>query len=167
MMWDILERIRVEDPVSENEHVFKSDNETICCWKLEVQSLEFRKADDCNHINVVELEAAIDRWEVHLFFRTAYRPSGNEIVKSHHRKIKSMEERGNVSQLVTVFWYNMSPRSGEVDESVPQRVVFKYEWWLPSKLSRCFMEVRDEVYVKPPNARCAAQWKRAIVMVVN
>ena len=31
-----------------------------------------------------------------------------------------------------VFWYNVSPRAGQDENSVPQRAVFRYEWRYPA-----------------------------------
>ena len=74
------------------------------------------------------LKRALDNWGVQRFFRAAYRPSGNGIVERHHRTIKAMAERGSISPMEAVFWYNMSPRAGQDENSVPQREVFCYEW---------------------------------------
>lgn len=71
--------------------------------------------------------------------------------------------------------YNMLPQSGLNKESVPHRVVFRYEWQYQSKPSECpaekrepvFVEVGDEVWVKPPKACCISQWDRGIVTTVN
>ena len=61
-------------------------------------------------------------------FRAAYRPSGNGIVERHHRTIKAIAERGKISPLEAVYWYNMSPRSGIDPSTVPQRAIYRYEW---------------------------------------
>ncbi|GAB1600614.1 uncharacterized protein LOC115212112 [Argonauta hians] len=54
-----------------------------------------------------------DKWGVRQFFRAAYRPSGNGIVERHHRTIKAAAERSNISPMEAVFWYNMSPKTGQ------------------------------------------------------
>ena len=78
------------------------------------------------------LKRALDNWSVRRFFRAAYLPNGNEIVERHHRTIKAMAERGSISPMEAVFWYNMSPRAGQAENSVPQRAVFRYEWRHPA-----------------------------------
>ena len=64
------------------------------------------------------LERFLDKWKVRRFFRAAHQPSGNGIVERHRRTIKVMAERGDISSLVAVFWYNMSPRFGQNANSV-------------------------------------------------
>ena len=67
------------------------------------------------------LKRALDNWSVRRFFRAVCRPSGNGIVERHHRTIKTMAERGSISPMEAVFWYNMSPRAGQDENSVLQR----------------------------------------------
>ena len=107
------------------------------------------------------LKRALDNWSVRRFFRAAYRPSGNGIVERHHRTIKTMAERGSISPMEAVFWYNVSPRAGQDENSVPQRTVFRYEWRHPAvqpKLKdhakEATVEVGEEVWVKPADGRC-------------
>lgn len=115
------------------------------------------------------------KWQVRPFFRAAYRPSGNGIVERHHRTIKAMAERGRITPAEAVFWYNMSPRFGQDSGSVPQRSVFRYDWRHPAagpQLKREEEEIEtikvgDEVWVKPPHARCTTRWQKGIVTGVN
>ena len=74
------------------------------------------------------LKSMFDKWKVKHFFRAAYRPGGNGIVERHHRTIKAIAERGRISPAEAVFWYNVSPRAGQSEGSVPHKSVFKYEW---------------------------------------
>ena len=121
------------------------------------------------------LKELLDRWKVRRFFRAAYRPSGNGIVERHHRTVKSVAERGRISPLEAVFWYNMAPRIGQEETSVPQRGVFRYDWRHPCAEPRLegevegpeSIEVGDEVWVKPPNARCTTQWGRGRVTDIH
>lgn len=108
------------------------------------------------------------------FFRAAYRPSGNGIVERHHRTIKAMAERGRITPAEAVFWYNMSPRSGQNVDSVPQRLVFRYDWRHPAAATLVKKEdevgtikLEDEVWVKPPHARCTTRWQKGIVTGLN
>lgn len=85
-----------------------------------------------------------------------------------------MMERGHISLLETVFWY-MSPQSGQVEESMPHRMILKYEWQHSSKPSRCpveerrsiFTEVEDEVWAKLPKAYCTSWLTKGKVTAVN
>ena len=121
------------------------------------------------------LKEALDRWKVRQFFRAAYRPSGNGIVERHHRMVKAVAERGQISPLEAVFWYNMAPRSGQEEASVPQRAVFRYDWRHPCAEPQPegdsegpeSIEVGDEVWVKPPNACCTTQWGKGRVTGIH
>ena len=121
------------------------------------------------------LKEMLDRWKVKRFFRAAYRPSGNGIVERHHRTIKAVAERGRISPLEAVFWYNMAPRSGQEEASVPQRAVFQYDWRHPCAEPQLegeregpdSIKVGDEVWVKPPHARCTTQWGKGWVTGIH
>lgn len=114
------------------------------------------------------------KWNINSFYRAAYRASGNGIVERNHRTIKAIAERGRLNPVEAVFWYNMSPRSGQSEGSVPQRSIFTYDWRHPSvepassnKTEAASVRVGDEVWVKPPSARCTERWKRGTVTNIN
>ena len=72
------------------------------------------------------------------------------------------------------FWYNVSPRAGQDENSVPQRAVFRYEWRHPAvqpKLKdhdkEATVEVGEEVWVKPADGRCTAHWQKGVVTAIN
>ncbi|GFO06854.1 Gag-pro-pol polyprotein [Plakobranchus ocellatus] len=67
-----------------------------------------------------EMSVLLEKWNTHPFYRAAYRASGNGIVERHHRTIKSIAERGRVTPLDAVFWYNISPQSGQDESTIPQ-----------------------------------------------
>lgn len=121
------------------------------------------------------LKDVLDKWNIVRFFRAAYRPSGNGIVERHHRTIKAMAERARVTPMEAVFWYNMSPRTGQDERTVPQRAMFRYEWRHPSMMPEAVrgdgeavsIKIGDEVWVKPPNVRCTTQWGRGTVTEVH
>ena len=111
------------------------------------------------------------RWRIRPVFRAAYRPSGNGIVERHHRTIKALAERGNISPIEAVYWYNRTPRQGTSLDSVPHRAIFRYDWRDPvgleddedGEIETCKFNVGDKVWVKPPNARCVTQWNKGVV----
>lgn len=115
----------------------------------------------------------LDKWNVSRCFRAAYRPSGNGIVERHHRTIKALAERGRITPMEAVFWYNMAPRSGLEATTVPQRAVFRYEWRHPSKISvgetkgTATINIGEEVWVEPPDAKCTSQWRKGKVTDVH
>ena len=117
----------------------------------------------------------LDRWGVRSYFRAAYRASGNGIVERHHRTIKTMAERGGISPIMAVFWYNCSPRRGQDSASVPHAGVYKYVWRNPEVAcsgplqegAGQRVEIGDEVWVKPPTPRCTTQWKKGVVTGLN
>ena len=121
-----------------------------------------------------KMDSFLKRWNVQPCFRAAYRPSGNGIVERHHRTIKAIAERGRISPLEAVFWYNMSPRTGQLEDSVPQCAVYRYTWRHPAavplaKEAEVTSTIKrgEEVWVKPPGAGCTSQWQKGTVTEVN
>lgn len=122
-----------------------------------------------------EMSQLLNKWNIQSFFRAAYRASGNGIVERHHRTIKAMAERGDVNPVEAVYWYNMSPRDGQKDGTVPQKSIFDYEWRQPGVQPDISVDeaatgkivVGDEVWVKPPQSRCTTKWKKGEVTSVN
>lgn len=116
-----------------------------------------------------------EEWGVTLVFRCAYRPAGNGIIERHHRTIKRMAARSGRSPLDMVYWYNVSPKSGTEEASIPAKSLFSYQW-KPVRIA-CPEEaigrndagspekpsVGQWVFVKPPHARCTDQWPRGKV----
>lgn len=41
---------------------------------------------------------------------------------------KVLAERAQETSVEALFWYNMSPRSGQGERTVSQEAAFKYEW---------------------------------------
>ncbi|GAB1602697.1 hypothetical protein Ahia01_000549600 [Argonauta hians] len=121
------------------------------------------------------LRQTLERWKVRPYYRAAYRPNGNGIVERNHRTIKAMAERSQISPQEAVFWYNMTPRVGQADETVPHRAVYGYAWRHPdvpppepeTDEGEPAVTVGEEVWVKPPSVRCTSQWGRGIVTGVN
>ncbi|GFO16631.1 hypothetical protein PoB_004313600 [Plakobranchus ocellatus] len=123
--------------------------------------------DNATAFRSEEMSVLLEKWNTHPFYRAVYRTSGNGIVERHHRTIKSIAERGRVTPLDAVFWYNMSPRSGQDESTIPQRSVHRYTWRHPevkthlrrndTPSGRGMLTVGDEVWVKPPDSRCTSQ----------
>ena len=121
-------------------------------------------------------EEMCSEWRVQRYFRAAYRPQGNGIIERHHRTIKSIAERANITPGKAVFFFFCTPRRHLEEDSVPYRSVYSYEWRNSMKSSDDGMEsgagvanvkVGDEVWVKPPNSRCTTQWERGVVTGLN
>ncbi|XP_043247110.1 uncharacterized protein LOC122394343 [Amphibalanus amphitrite] len=108
------------------------------------------------------------QWNIRQRFRAAYRPSGNGIVERNHRTIKRMAARGGITPLKAVFWYNLAAKDGSDPSTAPSRGIFTYRWRHPEAqpkdpaLSEERMtheyRVGDQVWVKPPGARCTTRW---------
>ena len=103
-------------------------------------------------------------WKIRSYYRAADRPGGNGIVEWHHQTVKAIAERGGISSEEATFWYNMAPKVGQRDDTVPHRSVFNYEWRHPVDTSQKINEqgpariqIGEEVWVKLPNARCTTQ----------
>ena len=149
------------------------------CAELEKIFLERGPVDEILMDNATAFRSDVfynflRKWNIQSFYRAAYRASGNGIVERHHRTIKAVAERGRIDPVEAVFWYNMAPRSGQDENTVPQRAIFKYNWRHPSVVpeqerfgGRSTVQVGEEVWVKPPDARCTSQWKKGIVTGVN
>ncbi|CAE1259502.1 unnamed protein product [Acanthosepion pharaonis] len=112
----------------------------------------------------------LDKWKTRQYYRAAYSPSGNGIVERNHRTIKVIAERGGISPAEAVFWYNMSPKSGQREDTVPHRAVYTYQWRHP-RVGSCLtrsdgpesIRIGEEVWVKPTGARCTTKWTRRMV----
>ncbi|XP_068200690.1 uncharacterized protein [Palaemon carinicauda] len=118
----------------------------------------------------------LSRWNTVRVFRATYRPGGYGIVKRHHRTIKAIAEKGGISPIEAVIWYNSTPRSGQDESSVPQLPVYRYEWRYPSVVPNgtdtsqdkpLLIKMGEEVWVKPSNAHCTTQWRKGTVTHVN
>ena len=130
--------------------------------------------DNATAFRSVEMGDLLRRWKTMPFYRAAYRASGNGIVERNHRTIKTIAERGQVSPTEAVFWYNMAPRNGQKDLTIPHRSVFSYCWRHPEVEPvsddgsvHPVVNVGDEVWVKPPSSRCTSHWSKGIVSGVN
>ena len=113
-------------------------------------------------------------WNVNMFFRAAYRASGNGIVERNHRTVKRIAERGGIDPRMAVFWYNSTPRQGQNVESVPHLAIYRYEWRHPDSVVEplnlgqpASIRIGDEVWVKPPDKRCTSLWKKGVVTNIN
>ena len=112
-----------------------------------------------------------EKWGVKLEFRCAYRPSGNGIVERVHRTVKRMAARSQGDVRDMAYWLNSSPKSGQGEDSVPMRQIFRVEW-RPPTVNEEPEEGRDEgnkfavgetVVTKPPQARCTTEWMKGTV----
>ena len=162
-VWRELRRETAECIASELEEVF-----------LERGPVEEVLMDNATAFRSETLRELFDRWKIQPFIRNAYRADGNGIVERHHRTIKATAERGGIRPQEAVFWYNASPRSGQSEDSVPQRSLFRYEWRHPAlqplqekDVKEAQVKIGEEVWVKPPNARCTTQWRKGIVTGIN
>ena len=117
----------------------------------------------------------LEKWNVRRLYRAAYRPQGNGIVERHHRTIKRVAERSGISPIEAVFWYNMSPKKGLQEETVPAGSVAPYKWRHPLVAhedgsgggEQAKLQVGDEVWVKPPQGKCTTHWSKGRVTKVN
>ena len=111
-------------------------------------------------------QTILKKWKIRSYYRAADRPGGNGIVERHHRTVKAIAERGGISPEEATFWYNMAPKVGQRDDTVPHRSVFNYEWRHPRDTCQ-EIQIGEEVWVKPPNARCTTQWGRGVITNVQ
>ena len=94
--------------------------------------------------------------------------SRNGTVEQNHWIIKAIAKRG------AMLWYNMSPRSRQLEKTILQRAISNYQWRhlrikpvtkqadLPES-----MQVGVEVWFKPPGTQCSTKWGRGIITGVQ
>ena len=68
-----------------------------------------------------------------------------------------------------LFWYDVSPRLGQVDNSIPYKVIFNYECRhiYTVKITTeeiASVQIGDEVWIKLPGACFILHWNRETVM---
>ena len=101
-----------------------------------------------------------------LQFRAVYAPGGNGIVEGNHCTIKRIAERGGITPEEATFWYNVMPRKGTEESSVPSNLLFWYHWRVPFDINLCtegediesLFLVGEEVWVKTSSSSCIKQW---------
>ena len=74
-----------------------------------------------------------EKWNIRRYFRAAYRPGGNRIVEGHHRTVKAIAKRGGMTLIEATIWYNMAPKIGQREETVPQWSSFHLRVETPEK----------------------------------
>ena len=119
------------------------------------------------------LKELFDSWKISTYFRVAYRATGNGIIERNHRTIKNIAEWSDISPQEAVFWNNLAPRSDD-QQIIPHQQLFNYDWRNPfmepvvkHKTERAHVEIGDEVWVKPPNARCTTEWRKGHITEIN
>ena len=163
MIWRQLKRETATEVCREIENIF-----------FERGAVSELLMDNACAFRAEEMQQLLDRWGVRAYYRAAYRPGGNGIVERSHRTIKAMAERARTSPVEAAYWYNMVPREGQREGSVPQSSVYTYGWRLGGKKDvdaaeevRSAVQVGDEVWVKPGGARCTTQWRAGRVTGVT
>ena len=77
-----------------------------------------------------------------------------------------MTRSSNGNPLDMLFWYNCSPKSQQLVESIPSNGIFKHSWRTPNCKTSTEVEVSDNdqfqigqlVWVKPNNVKCTTKW---------
>ena len=130
--------------------------------------------DNALSFKSAELMQLFKSWNINPYYRAAYRPSGNSIVERNHRTIKSWAEKSGVDPEEAVFWYNVSPKTAQKQETVPYRAVHSYKWRLPMEDPLVYergasdsIKVGDQVWVKPQNCRCTTRWSIGEITGIN
>ena len=155
--------------------------ETARCVYVELQQI-FRERgpvdevvmDNARSFKAHELVQLFQHWNIGTFYRAAYRPSGNSIVERNHRTVKSLAERSAIDPEEAVFWYNISPKKSQKEESVPQKRLHTYRWRMPMEAATVYgrgttdsIKVGDQVWVKPKDCRCTSKWSMGEVTCIN
>ena len=130
--------------------------------------------DNACSFKSAEIMQLFSSWNIHPYYRAAYRPSGNSIVERNHRTIKSWAEKAGVEPEEAVFWYNVSPKVAQKESTIPQRAVNSYRWRLPmedpvvyKKGGATSIKVGDQVWTKPKSCRCTSRWNLGEITAIN
>lgn len=83
--------------------------------------------DNGTAFHLKSIVGLLPKWHIKLLYRAAYRPSGNRILKRHHRTVKSITERGNISPQEAVYWCNITPRNGIDPTPEPHKAIYRYK----------------------------------------
>lgn len=129
--------------------------------------------DNARSFRSAAMRSFLREWSVEPLYRCAHRPEGNAIIERLHRTIKSKAARSNADPLQIVYWYNVTPRDGTNEETVPSVAVHKYRWRMPmlsdptstrpQKDELHGFKRGDTVFVKPASARCTYSWPPGII----
>ena len=119
-----------------------------------------------------QFQAVLLKWNIQVHYRAAYRPSGNGIVERIHRTIKRIATRSSCSIAMATYWYNVSPKNRDDENTIPSHQLFSYKW-------RCIgiddvvsdqterqghgFGIGTRVFVKPANPRCTTVWREGVV----
>lgn len=111
------------------------------------------------------------RWCVRLRFRCAHVPSGNGIIERCHRTVKVIAARKGCTIEEAVYLYNLRPQDDCTPTTAPANMIYQYPVRIrgvdPCKEdeldANCRYQAGDEVWVKPPNARCDDRYRRGKV----
>ena len=106
------------------------------------------------------------QWEVRVRFRCAYAASGNGVVERCHRTVKVIAARKGCSIGEAVYLYNVTPRDDHTESSAPANALYNYAVRVCGENDNAprivepvgKYRVGDEVWVKPPHARCNVQY---------
>ncbi|KFD48845.1 hypothetical protein M513_10208 [Trichuris suis] len=128
-------------------------------------------ADNDTAFRSREFAQLVAKWNVRLRFRAVYTPSGNGIVERCHRTIKVIVARKRCSVAEAVHLYNVTPRDGQCPATAPANGVYAYKvrlWNVAPPAQEGESEgnpykVGDDVWMKPPGARCDAQYRKGTV----
>ena len=111
------------------------------------------------------IKKLLEEWNVRATFRCANRAQGNGIVERHNRTIKRMAKRSNSTIENAVYWYNNTVSKSM---KIPHLLFFNRLAKLPlekakekyeqEKCIKSRFHIGQEVYLKPPNAKCTDEW---------
>ena len=115
------------------------------------------------------------RWALRVRFRCPYVASGSGIAERCHRSGKRIAARKRCTIVEAVYWYNVAPNNDVDSVTAPANKLYNYEIRVlgidrvlhsePGSIdSPC--DVGDNVWMKPPEARCHTKYKLVTVTKV-
>ena len=106
-------------------------------------------------------------WDMHLWFRCAYSPSGNGIVERSHRTVKTIATRKNCLILEAVYWHNITPKDDVSPCTGPADALHRYHVRIKGvennplpkpEVTKGMYEKGDVVWVKNPYGKCMTKY---------
>ena len=116
-------------------------------------------------------QAFAHEWRIHLWFRCAYAPTRNGIVKRCHSTVKQIAARIWCPIQEAVYWYNITPSDDVSPSTVSANRIYQYEVRVkganhatasPGPKHSSY-QVGERVWVKAPQSQCTTKLGRSEV----
>lgn len=150
----------------ENAESISKELEELFCERGPVKEI---LTDNGTVFKSEKFKSLCEEWGVKIEYRAAYRPAGNGIAERMHRTIKRTIERSRISPIRAVYFYNITPKEGQKENTVPMRGIFAYEDEENDERAKKEQDEEnvhykfrtgEEVWVKPGIGNCTDHWRK-------